>query len=61
MRVAPALQGVQKKLERELAKSNLYHALNHRMSRSELEACHIIEPSFVCVVCVVIYLKNDEF
>eukprot|EP00455_Lapot_gusevi_P025090 TRINITY_DN2628_c0_g1_i5.p1 TRINITY_DN2628_c0_g1~~TRINITY_DN2628_c0_g1_i5.p1 ORF type:complete len:176 (+),score=78.96 TRINITY_DN2628_c0_g1_i5:69-530(+) len=43
-RVAPSIQGAQKKLERELLKSNLYHALIHRRSRAELEARHILTP-----------------
>jgi hypothetical protein len=37
IRVAPSLQGTQKNLELNLAKSNLYHALKHRPTRYELQ------------------------
>jgi hypothetical protein len=36
-RVAPTLQGPQRALERSLARSNLYHALKHRPTLSELQ------------------------
>jgi hypothetical protein len=42
--VAPALQSTQRALQRNLAKANLYHALKHRPSVSELQERGVYVP-----------------
>jgi hypothetical protein len=50
--VAPALQSNQRALQRNLARANLYHALKHRPSVSELQERGVYIPYGTVLLCL---------